>query len=32
VHAVFAVTLRADQIVAGTAINFLALGITGSCS
>ena len=28
-HAVFAVTLRADQIVAGTAINFLALGITG---
>ena len=29
VHAVFAVTLRADQIVAGTAINFLALGITG---
>jgi general nucleoside transport system permease protein len=29
VHAVFAVTLRADQIVAGTAINFLAVGITG---
>jgi simple sugar transport system permease protein len=29
VHAVFAVTLRADQIVAGTAINFLALGFTG---
>jgi general nucleoside transport system permease protein len=26
---VFAVTLRADQIVSGTAINFLALGITG---
>ena len=29
VHAVFAVTLRADQIVSGTAINFLAIGITG---
>ena len=29
VHAVFAVHLRADQIVTGTAINFLALGITG---
>jgi general nucleoside transport system permease protein len=29
IHAVFAVTLRADQIVSGTAINFLALGITG---
>lgn len=28
-HAVFTVTLRADQIVCGTAINFLALGITG---
>jgi simple sugar transport system permease protein len=27
-HAVFAVTLRTDQIVGGTAINFLALGIT----
>jgi simple sugar transport system permease protein len=29
VHALFAVTLRADQIVSGTALNFLALGITG---
>jgi len=29
VHAFFSVTLRADQIVGGTAINFLALGITG---
>jgi simple sugar transport system permease protein len=28
VHAVFAISLRADQIVGGTAINFLALGIT----
>ena len=28
-HALFAVTLRADQIVSGTAINLLALGITG---
>jgi general nucleoside transport system permease protein len=29
VHAFFAIHLRADQIVAGVAVNFLALGITG---
>lgn len=29
VHAFFAIHLRADQIVGGTAINLLALGITG---
>jgi ABC-type uncharacterized transport system permease subunit len=29
VHAFFSIHLRADQIVIGTAINFLALGITG---
>jgi general nucleoside transport system permease protein len=29
VHAFFCINLRADQIVIGTAINFLALGVTG---
>jgi simple sugar transport system permease protein len=29
VHAFFAISLRADQIVGGMALNFLALGITG---
>jgi ABC-type uncharacterized transport system permease subunit len=29
VYAVFAIHLRSDQIVGGTAVNFLALGITG---
>jgi simple sugar transport system permease protein len=29
VHAFFAINLRADQIVGGTAVNFLGVGITG---
>jgi simple sugar transport system permease protein len=29
IHAVWAVTLRADQIVSGTALNFIAVGVTG---
>lgn len=29
IHAFFAIHLRADQIIGGTAINFLALGISG---
>lgn len=29
VHAIFSVSLRADQIVSGTALNFIALGLTG---
>jgi general nucleoside transport system permease protein len=29
IHALFCINLRADQIVVGTAINFMALGLTG---
>ena len=29
IHAVWSVSMRADQIVSGTAINFIALGLTG---
>jgi ABC-type uncharacterized transport system permease subunit len=29
IHAIFAVSLRSDQIVSGTALNFVAAGITG---
>jgi ABC-type uncharacterized transport system permease subunit len=31
IHAVWAISLRADQIVSGFSMNFLALGITGFC-
>jgi ABC-type uncharacterized transport system permease subunit len=29
IHAIFAISLRSDQIVVGTGLNFLALGLTG---
>ena len=29
IHAFFSISLRVDQIVSGTAVNFLALGVTG---
>jgi general nucleoside transport system permease protein len=29
VHAIFSIHVRSDQIISGTAVNFLALGITG---
>ena len=29
IHAIFAISFQADQIVSGTALNFIALGITG---
>lgn len=29
IHAIWAISMRADQIVSGTALNFIALGITG---
>ena len=29
IHAIWAISLKVDQIISGTALNFLALGITG---